>query len=92
VFLLYLLTYIQLNGPYSEALSKSREAAFIQSGIKSDYDLVNRAAVKKVPKGLYWAGSAGVMAYRKEVRFKSKHFGTWSASKDKIQVTWGVSW
>lgn len=92
MLLLYLLTYIQLNGQYGQALSSAREAAFIQSGIKSDYDVARKAATKKVPKELYWAGSVGVMVYKKEVRFKTRDYGHYQINNQKVLVTWGVSW
>jgi hypothetical protein len=93
LFLLYFLAYVPVEaGQYTSALKTSREAAFIQSGIKSEFDLFKAGAKKKVPPSLASLGAIGSAAYKKEIRFKSRKFGDWSIKKNTIQVSWGFSW
>lgn len=92
LFLLYSLTFIPVNGPYAEPINTAREAAFIQSGIKAEYEVVRRAAEKKVPKPVAYAAYTYRIVNKKELRFKSSQLGTWTVRKDSVQVSWGFSW
>ena len=90
--LLYCLSFVPVAGANSQAINTAREAAFIQSGVKQEYDLVKRALEKKVPQPV----AAGAFLYRsfkrQEIRFKSSDYGTWTIKKDSVHVTWGISW
>lgn len=92
LFLLYSLTFVPIHGPNAGMCSTMREAAFIQTGIKSDWDLVKVGATKAVPVPAKQAAAVGAMIYTKEIKFKSKALGDWAVRKDRVSVTWGFSW
>jgi hypothetical protein len=93
LFLLYSLTLIPIShGGYTEALNKSREAAFIQSGIKGEWDTLRAGAKKAAPRAVVVSLTAAHAIYRKEIRFKSRRWGNWSIAKDKVAFSWGFTW
>lgn len=92
LFLLYTLSFVPVSGAYAEPINKAREAAFIQSGAKQEWDVVRKAAEKRVPKPLVYAAYTYRIVNKKELRFKSSKLGTWTIRKDSVQVSWGFSW
>jgi hypothetical protein len=88
LFLLYALTYVPLSTPMHTA----REAAFIQSGVKHQWNEVRLAAEKKVPKPVAAAAFVYRVVKKEEIKLKSSNYGHWTIKKDSVHVSWGVSW
>ena len=92
LFLLYLLAFVPVKGVNSGVIITTRDALFIQTGISQDYRRVKKNVEKKIPKPLIYTGIALKTVHDKKLRFKSRKFGTWEVSKDRVHVTWGFNW
>lgn len=93
LFLLYALAFVPVKGAYSGVIITTRDALFMQTNIKQDFEVVKKNVEKRVPKTLgLVAGVSYKLATKKELEFKSKQFGNWNVGKDHVKVTWGFSW
>jgi hypothetical protein len=77
LFLLYSLSFIPVGGQYSEAIDRAREAAFMQCGIKDEWETTRVGAEKKVPKRLKQVAVVFTVVRQKEIKFNSRQFGSW---------------
>lgn len=72
LFLLYSLTFIPVTGAHAQPINTAREAFFRQTGIADDWHKVRRAAEKKVPRQLSYAGVIYKIVHKREMQVKTK--------------------
>ncbi len=92
LFLLVGLVYIPVPpSQYANALTTTRDAAFIQSGLKTDWDTVRLAAEKRIPIVLKQGAAAYTLVHDKCLEINTRSFGSWTAKPGLLKATfsWG---
>ena len=93
IFLLYLLAFIPVKGVNSGVIITTRDALFIQTGIRKDYDVVKKNVEKRIPKTIALGAGLGYrLISKKELEINSRAYGHWNVAKDRVHVSWGFSW
>lgn len=92
LFLLVSLSFVPVSaGQYTGAITTARDAAFIQSGLKHDWDTVAAATAKKVPKPVSQAISLGTAVYKREAVLRTRSYGTYDVSPTSISASFSFS-
>jgi hypothetical protein len=97
IFILYGLTFVPISaGQYTGGLSTTREAVFMQTGIKNDWDVVRIAAEKRVPKAAAQGAAVFAVVQRRALTIHDHTLGTWTlelprdgSTKLSATVSWG---
>jgi hypothetical protein len=97
LWLVYTLNYLPVRpGPHAAMYSTTRDAAFIQSGAKAEWNKNVDGAKKVAPKDLVLGITAIVFVYhvdkQREVILHSRYLGNWSVTKTGASVSYGFSW
>lgn len=76
LFMLYLLTYVPINaGQYTDALSTTRGAVMIRSGVESDWNETKGIVEKQIPKALRVGGIIYGVVRRQEAQVRLWQYG-----------------
>jgi len=92
LFLLYGLTYVPVTaGNYTAAVDEARTAAFMQSGLKTQWEAADKCAEKHVPVIVFLAAGAASAIQHKQLEVRLQNYGTWSVNNSGLKTTfsWG---
>jgi hypothetical protein len=91
LLLIYALSTIPAPQPYTGPISKTRDALFIASGAKDDFEMVKRGASSKVSKDVQkiaiGLGFVYGIAVKKTINIHSRTYGNWQIQKNEIKAS-----
>lgn len=90
VWPLYIATLLPIApSPYTNAIVAARKAALIQSGATDEWNTIQSAAERRVPKALRLTAAVLAGASKREVRFRLEHL-TIDAGPKQGSAVWSI--